>query len=136
MIKEIVKDESFLSVPSVPATIEDLEVARDLVDTLIHHQEECVGLAANMIGKSVCIIAVNIHGTVEVMLNPVITKSSAEYETEEGCLSLEGMRKTRRYKSIEVEFDDLKFRRKSRKFSGLSAQIIQHEIDHLKGIII
>lgn len=136
MIREIVKDESFLAVPSVKATVNDLEVARDLVDTLIHHQEECVGLAANMIGKSVCIIAVNIHGTIEIMLNPVITKSSGEYETEEGCLSLEGTRSTKRFKSIEVEFDDLKFRKKSRKFSGFSAQIVQHEVDHLKGIII
>lgn len=136
MIKEICKDEVFLQIPSEKATIEDLEIARDLVDTLIAHQEECVGLAANMIGKSKNIIAVNIHGTVQVMLNPVITETKNEYEAEEGCLSLDGVRKTKRFKSIVVEYDDLKFRKKSMKLSGFSAQIVQHEVDHLKGILI
>lgn len=136
MIKEICKDEAFLQIPSEKATIDDLEIARDLVDTLIAHQEECVGLAANMIGKSKNIIAVNIHGTVQVMLNPVITEAKNEYEAEEGCLSLDGVRKTKRFKSIVVEYDDLKFRKKSMKLSGFSAQIVQHEVDHLKGILI
>ena len=136
MIRDICKDEDFLQIPSEKATIEDLEIARDIVDTLIAHQEECVGLAANMIGKSKNIIAVNIHGTVQVMLNPVITEAKNEYETEEGCLSLDGVRKTKRFKSIVVEYDDLKFRKKSMKLSGFSAQIVQHEIDHLKGILI
>ena len=121
---------------SEKSTIEDLEIARDIVDTLIAHQEECVGLAANMIGKSKNIIAVNIHGTVQVMLNPVITEAKNEYEAEEGCLSLDGVRKTKRFKSIVVEYDDLKFRKKSMKLSGFSAQIVQHEVDHLKGILI
>ena len=136
MIRDICKDETFLQIPSEKATIEDLEIARDIVDTLIAHQEECVGLAANMISKSKNIIAVNIHGTVQVMLNPVITEAKNEYETEEGCLSLDGVRKTKRFKSIVVEYDDLKFRKKSMKLSGFSAQIVQHEIDHLKGILI
>lgn len=136
MIKEICKDKAFLQIQSEKATIEDLEIARDLVDTLIAHQEECVGLAANMIGKSKNIIAVNIHGTVQVMLNPVITEAKNEYEAEEGCLSLDGVRKTKRFKSIVVEYDDLKFRKKSMKLSGFSAQIVQHEVDHLKGILI
>lgn len=136
MIRDICKDEDFLQIPSEKATIEDLEIARDIVDTLIAHQEECVGLAANMIGKSKNIIAVNIHGTVQVMLNPVITEAKNEYEAEEGCLSLDGVRKTKRFKSIVVEYDDLKFRKKSMKLSGFSAQIVQHEIDHLKGILI
>lgn len=136
MIRDICKDETFLQIPSEKATIEDLEIARDIVDTLIAHQEECVGLAANMISKSKNIIAVNIHGTVQVMLNPVITEAKNEYEAEEGCLSLDGVRKTKRFKSIVVEYDDLKFRKKSMKLSGFSAQIVQHEIDHLKGILI
>ena len=89
-----------------------------------------------MISKSKNIIAVNIHGTVQVMLNPVITEAKNEYEAEEGCLSLDGVRKTKRFKSIVVEYDDLKFRKKSMKLSGFSAQIVQHEIDHLKGILI
>ena len=136
MIRDICIDEAFLQIPSEKATIEDLEIARDIVDTLIAHQEECVGLAANMIGKSKNIIAVNIHGTVQVMLNPVITEAKNEYEAEEGCLSLDGVRKTKRFKSIVVEYDDLKFRKKSMKLSGFSAQIVQHEVDHLKGILI
>ena len=128
MIRDIVKDEEFLKIPSVNASIKDKQVAVDLLDTLEHNSENCVGLAANMIGHSLNIIAVNIHQTLVIMYNP--------YETEEGCLSLEGVRKTTRYKSIVVEYEDHKFKKKSKKLSGFSAQIVQHEVDHLQGIII
>ncbi len=136
MIREIVKDEEFLKIPSTEATIKDKQVAIDLLDTLEHNSETCVGLAANMIGHSLNIIAVNIHQTLVIMYNPVIVEKRDPYETEEGCLSLEGVRKTTRYKSIVVEYEDHKFKKKSKKLSGFSAQIVQHEVDHLHGIII
>ena len=100
MIRDIVKDEEFLKIPSVNASIKDKQVAVDLLDTLEHNSENCVGLAANMIGHSLNIIAVNIHQTLVIMYNPVIVEKHDPYETEEGCLSLEGVRKTTRYKSI------------------------------------
>lgn len=136
MIKDIVKDEEFLKIPGVKATVKDKQVAIDLLDTLEHHSDSCVGLAANMIGHSLNIIAVNIHQTLVVMYNPVIVEKHDPYETEEGCLSLDCVRKTTRYKSIVVEYEDHKFKRKSKKLSGFSAQIVQHEVDHLHGIII
>ena len=110
MIRDIVKDEEFLKIPSVNATIKDKQVAVDLLDTLEHNSENCVGLAANMIGHSLNIIAVNIHQTLVIMYNPVIVEKHDPYETEEGCLSLEGVRKTTRYKSIVVEYEDHKFK--------------------------
>lgn len=136
MIRNIVKDEEFLKIPSVNASIKDKQVAVDLLDTLEHNSENCVGLAANMIGHSLNIIAVNIHQTLVIMYNPLIVEKHDPYETEEGCLSLEGVRKTTRYKSIVVEYEDHKFKKKSKKLSGFSAQIVQHEVDHLHGIII
>ena len=136
MIKDIVKDEEFLKIPGVKATVKDKQVAIDLLDTLEHHSDSCVGLAANMIGHSLNIIAVNIHQTLVVMYNPVIVEKHDPYETEEGCLSLDGVRKTTRYKSIVVESIGHKFNNKSTRLSGLSAQIVQHEVYHLHGIII
>ena len=136
MTKDIVKDEEVLKIPGVKATVKDKQVAIDLLDTLEHHSDSCVGLAANMIGHSLNIIAVNIHQTLVVMYNPVIVEKHDPYETEEGCLSLDGVRKTTRYKSIVVEYEDHKFKKKSKKLSGFSAQIVQHEVDHLHGIII
>ncbi len=138
MIRDIIHDETFLSQKAEPAkkTAEDLETANDLLETLEFHQKECVGLAANMIGKNKAIIAVNIHGSFELMFNPVIISKSDLYETEEGCLSLEGTRKCQRYKHIEVAFENYRFQKKTRKFSGFTAEIVQHEIDHLMGILI
>lgn len=112
MIRDIVKDEEFLKLPSVNASIKDKQVAIDLLDTLEHNSENCVGLAANMIGHSLNIIAVNIHQTLVIMYNPVIVEKHAPYETEEGCLSLEGVRKTTRYKSIVPEFSTLDQRKR------------------------
>ena len=136
MIRDIVKDEEFLKIPSVNASIKDKQVAVDLLDTLEHNSENCVGLAANMIGHSLNIIAVNIHQTLVIMYNPVIVEKHDPYETEEGCLSLEGVRQTTRYETIEVEYFDRDFKKKKEVFNGFVAQIIQHEIDHCNGIII
>lgn len=136
MIREIIKDVVFLSLPAEKATKKDLQIAVDLVDTIRAHAQECVGMAANMIGYSKRIIVVNVYDNYEVMFNPVIKIRDSEYETEEGCLSLEGVRKCNRYKKIEVEYYDLNWKKKQKKFSGFTAQIIQHEIDHLGGIII
>ena len=113
-----------------------LQVALDLLDTLKAHEEECVGMAANMIGVRKNIIAVNIGFANLAMFNPVILKKSGAFETEEGCLSLSGVRKTTRYQDIEVEYQDLDFVKKRQKFTGWTAQIIQHECDHLNGILI
>ncbi len=136
MVKEIIKDESFLSQKSQPATEDDLGVAEDLLDTLRANEERCVGLAANMIGALVCIIAVDDGGKNLVMLNPKIVKSSEPYHTEEACLSLEGVRPTKRYKSIKVEYQNTKMQKRLKTFKGFTAQIIQHEVDHLSGVII
>lgn len=126
----------FLSRPSVKADQKDLSVAVDLLDTLHAHQKECVGMAANMIGVRKNIIVMNTGLMDVVMFNPVITKKEQAYETEEGCLSLTGVRKTERYRRITVSYEDMSFRKHTRTFSGFPAQIIQHEIDHLKGILI
>ena len=137
MIREIIKDTLFLSQKSEPATRADLVIAQDLLDTLAAHADHCVGLAANMIGVKKCIIAVNAGPVALAMLNPVILKTSAKsYQTTEGCLSLTGERPTTRYASIEVIFRDLSFKKQKQKFTGFTAEILQHEIDHCQGILI
>ena len=136
MIKPIVRDMFFLGRRSDPATMQDLPVGRDLEDTLKANQDRCVGMAANMIGVTKRIIIVNIGMMNMVMYNPVIVKKDSPFETEEGCLSLDGVRKTTRYRNIEVEFLDKSWKKHRQKFSGWTAQIIQHEVDHLNGIII
>ena len=136
MVREVVHDVLFLGQKSEPATQADKQVAIDLLDTLKAHEEGCVGMAANMIGVRKRIIAVNMGFMNVAMFNPVIVKKSGAFETEEGCLSLIGVRKTTRYEEIEVEYEDMNFKKQHQKFSGWTAQIIQHECDHLEGIII
>ena len=136
MVRPIVKDIMFLSRKSEPATAEDLPIAKDLKDTLAAHRESCVGMAANMIGYSKNIIIVSLGFADLVMLNAKITKRSGSYETQEGCLSLTGTRKTIRYQKITVEYQDMQMKEHTQDFSGWSAQIIQHEIDHCSGVII
>ena len=136
MVREIVRDEKFLSLPSVNAARSDTAVVNDLVDTLKAERERCVGMAANMIGLRKRIIAVASGPVVFVMINPVITRKTGEYVTREGCLSLDGERDCIRYREIEVEYLDSSFRKKKGTFSGFTAEIIQHEIDHLHGIVI
>ena len=136
MIRPIVKDVFFLGQKSDPATKQDLSVGQDLQDTLTANQERCVGMAANMIGVRKRIIIVNIGFVNLVMYNPVLLKKDTPYETEEGCLSLAGVRKTTRYQNIEVEYLDGSWKKHRQKFSGWTAQIILHEMDHLDGIII
>lgn len=136
MIREIERDEAFLSRPSAPATAEDLPVGQDLLDTLAANREGCVGMAANMIGVAKCIIAVDDEGSPLLMFNPVLLKHSEPFEAEEGCLSLEGTRKTKRYKSIKVRYQNSLFQTRLKTFKGWTAQIIQHEIDHCNGILI
>ena len=137
MVKEIVRDEFFLQQKSAKATKDDIGVAQDLLDTLAAHREGCVGLAANMIGVAKCVIAVNLGDTDIAMLNPEIVKHSAKrYKTTEGCLSLVGERETERFETIEVKYRDMNFAKQRAKFSGFTAQIIQHEIDHCQGILI
>lgn len=136
MVKEIMRDPLFLAAPSAPATQEDLPVAQDLLDTLRANRERCVGMAANMIGVHKNIIAF-LDGRIHmVMLNPEIVKAEGEYETEEGCLSLDGIRKTKRFGKIQVRYQTEKMQWKTRTFKDYTAQIIQHEIDHCKGILI
>lgn len=136
MIREICKDEVFLAQKAELATIEDLPVADDLLDTLRHHREGCVGMAANMIGVNKRIIAFDDEGTYMVMFNPEIVKKSGPYDTQEGCLSLVGLRPARRFQSIKVRWQNEKFQERLRTFTGWTAQVIQHEIDHCEGIII
>ena len=136
MIKTIVKDVFFLGQKSEPAAKQDLAVGQDLMDTLRANQERCVGMAANMIGVKKRIIIVNLGIMNVVMYNPVIVKKDTPYETEEGCLSLTGVRKTTRYQNIEVEYLDGSWKKHRQRYSGWTAQIIQHECDHLEGIII
>ena len=136
MIRPIVKDIMFLSRRSEPAVLSDLQIAKDLQDTLAAHRESCVGMAANMIGYSKDIIIVSLGFADLVMLNPEITRQSGPYETEEGCLSLNGVRKTRRYQRITVKYQDMQMKEHTQEFSGRTAQIIQHEIDHCNGILI
>lgn len=136
MIKPIVKDIIFLGQKSETSTKDDMQVVQDLKDTLSAHRDGCVGMAANMIGYRKRMIIVSLGIVDLVMINPVIISKNGEYETEEGCLSLQGKRKTKRYKDIEVKFMDTGFNEQKQKFSGYVAQIIQHECDHLEGIII
>lgn len=136
MVKTIVRDVLFLGQKSEAAGKEDKQTAIDLLDTLRANKHRCVGLAANMIGVKKRIIAVDL-GIVEiVMFNPVITKKAKPYEAEEGCLSLDGVRKTTRFQEIEVTYLDMDFKKQRQKYSGWTAQIIQHECDHLEGILI
>ena len=136
MIKPIVRDIFFLGQKSEIATMQDLSVGQDLQDTLKANQDRCVGMAANMIGVKKRIIIVNIGIINLVMYNPVIVRKDGPFETEEGCLSLDGVRKTTRYQNIEVEYLDSSWKKQRQKYSGWTAQIIQHEVDHLDGIII
>lgn len=136
MIKEINRDIFILSQKSVPATENDRQTGEDLLETLIANSERCVGMAANMIGVSKNIITINDNNNYTVMYNPEILKADKEYETEEGCLSLDGVRKTKRYRKIKVRYLDKDFKIKIKTYDGFTAQIIQHEIDHLSGIII
>ena len=136
MIKPIVRDVFFLGQKSEPATKDDLPIGQDLQDTLKANQDRCVGMAANMIGVKKRIIIVTIGFMNLVMYNPVIVGKDTPYETQEGCLSLDGVRKTTRYQNIEVEYLDSSWHKHRQKYSGWTAQIIQHEMDHLDGIII
>ena len=141
MVREIMKDTFFLAQKSTPADKEDLQIAADLLDTLIAHKDGCVGMAANMIGVRKRIIAfLDENGrapTYTVMLNPKIIAKSGMYETEEGCLSLlGGPRKCKRYKTIKVQFQTLEMKTHTKNFTGWTAQIIQHEVDHCNGILI
>lgn len=136
MIREICKDETFLAQKAEPATPDDLSIAADLLETLEHHKAGCVGMAANMIGVNKRIIAFDNKGTYMVMFNPEIVKKSQPYQTEEGCLSLTGVRPTKRWQSIKVRYQNEKFQERFKTFAGWTAQIIQHEIDHCDGIII
>ena len=136
MIREICKAEVFLAQKAEAATADDLNTAQDLLDTLIAHKDGCVGMAANMIGVSKRIIAFETEDGYLVMFNPVILKKSGPYETEEGCLSLIGTRKTKRWQSIKVQWQNEKFQPRIKTFTGWTAEIIQHEIDHCDGILI
>ena len=136
MIREICKAEVFLAQKAEAATADDLNTAQDLLDTLIAHKDGCVGMAANMIGVNKRIIAFENDGEYMLMFNPVIVKKSDPYDTEEGCLSLTGTRKTRRWSSIKVQYQNEKFQIRFKTFTGWTAEIIQHEIDHCEGIII
>ena len=136
MVRPIMRDTAFLAIPSAPANAEDMEIARDLLDTLEYNKKGCVGMAANMIGESKRIIAFDNEGTYMLMFNPEIVKCSGQYETEEGCLSLVGLRKTKRWQSIKVQYHNEAFQVRLKTFTGWTAQIIQHEIDHCNGVII
>lgn len=137
MVKELMHDPIFLGGKSEVATIEDLQTAQDLLDTLIAHKDSCVGMAANMIGVRKRIIAFDNEGKYMVMFNPEIIKKSGPYETEESCLSLlGGPRKCKRYQSIKVQWQTEKFETRIKTFAGWTAQIIQHEIDHCNGVLI
>ena len=136
MVREIMRDEAFLSQKAEPATLEDLPVAQDLLDTLTAHKDGCVGMAANMIGVCKRIIVFDNEGTYMVMLNPEVIKKSGPYEAEEGCLSLTGIRKTKRWQSIKVQYQNEQFQTRFKTFTGWTAQIIQHEIDHCEGVLI
>ncbi len=136
MIRPIVKDPIFLAQKSEPATVLDLPTAQDLRDTLAAHRDGCVGMAANMIGVARRIIIFDDNGTDTVMLNPEIVKCSGAYEAEEGCLSLPGTRKARRWRLIKVRYQNERFELRLRTYTGFTAQIIQHEIDHCSGVLI
>lgn len=136
MVREICKDKAFLAQKAEPATEADLPVARDLLDTLTAHKNGCVGMAANMIGENRRIIAIDDNGRYLIMLNPVIIRQSGPYKTEEGCLSLEGTRPAKRFQTIKVQWENEKLQTRLKTFTGFTAEIIQHEIDHCDGILI
>ena len=136
MIREICRDETFLAQKAAPATADDLAMAQDLLDTLTAHKDGCVGMAANMIGVCKRIIAFDNEGTYMVMFNPVIIRQSGPYEAQEGCLSLSGVRKTKRFQTIKVQWQNEQFQTRLKTFTGWTAEIIQHEIDHCEGILI
>jgi len=136
MVREIMRDIAFLKQPSAPATAADVGIADDLKDTLRANADRCVGMAANMIGHAVRIIVFENGKDCAEMFNPVLLRRSDPYEVEEGCLSLVGVRKTKRYREIKVQWQTREFKTRVRNFSGWTAQIIQHELDHLEGIII
>lgn len=136
MIREICRDETFLAQKAAPATADDLATAQDLLDTLTAHRDGCVGMAANMIGVCKRIIAFDNEGTYMVMFNPVIVRQSGPYEAQEGCLSLTGVRKTKRFQTIKVQWQNEQFQTRLKTFTGWTAEIIQHEIDHCEGILI
>ena len=136
MIREICRDETFLAQKAAPATADDLAMAQDLLDTLTAHKDGCVGMAANMIGVCKRIIAFDNEGTYMVMFNPVIVRQSGPYEAQEGCLSLSGVRKTKRFQTIKVQWQNEQFQTRLKTFTGWTAEIIQHAMDHCKGILI
>ena len=136
MIREICRDEAFLSQAAEAATPDDVQTASDLLETLEHHKSGCVGMAANMIGVNKRIIAFDNGGSYMVMFNPEIIKKSEPYTAEEGCLSLSGTRRTTRWRSIKVRWQNERFQERIKTFTGWTAQIIQHEVDHCNGIII
>ncbi|MBE6944384.1 MAG: peptide deformylase [Ruminococcaceae bacterium] len=137
MVKEVVHDPVFLSLKSEPATAEDLQTAKDLLDTLTANKEACVGMAANMIGVRKRIIVFDNEGTYMTMLNPELLKVSGPYDTEEGCLSLlGGLRPCKRYQTVKVRWQNEQLQTRIKTFTGWTAQIIQHEIDHCNGILI
>lgn len=136
MIREICRDETFLAQKAAPATADDLATAQGLLDTLIAHKDGCVGMAANMIGVCKRIIAFDNEGTYMVMFNPVIIRQSGPYEAQEGCLSLTGVRKTKRFQTVKVQWQNEQFQTRLKTFTGWTAEIIQHEIDHCEGILI
>ena len=136
MVREICKDEVFLAQKAEPAAADDLSTAQDLLETLIAHKDGCVGMAANMIGVNKRIIAFENDGSYMVMFNPIIVRQSGAYEAEEGCLSLEGTRKTKRFQTIKVQWQNEKLQTRLKTFTGWTAEILQHEIDHCEGIII
>ena len=136
MIREICRDETFLAQKAAPATADELATAQDLLDTLTAHKDGCVGMAANMIGVCKRIIAFDNEGTYMVMFNPVIVRQSGPYEAQEGCLSLTGVRKTKRFQTVKVQWQNEQFQTRLKTFTGWTAEIIQHEIDHCEGILI
>lgn len=136
MVCEICREEAFLAQKAEAATAEDLGMAQDLLDTLAAHRDGCVGMAANMIGVNKRIIAFESDGKYMVMLNPVIVRQDGVYEAQEGCLSLAGVRKTKRFQTIKVQWQNEKLQLRRKTFTGWTAEIIQHEIDHCEGILI
>ena len=136
MERPIMRDPIFLAQKSEPATPEDICIAEDLLETLVAHRHGCVGMAANMIGIAKRIIVFDNEGKCMTMFNPEIIKCSDPYEAEEGCLSLDGLRKTKRYRTIKVRYQNERFQERVQTYSGWTAQIIQHEIDHCNGILI
>ena len=136
MVRNVVRDIFFLGQKSTSAEKKDLRIAIDLKDTLAANKDRCVGMAANMIGEKKLIIIVSLGFEDLIMINPVLLSKDGPYTAEEGCLSLDGIRKTTRYNNIEVEYVDEDWKKHKEKYSGFTSQIIQHEMDHLEGILI